>query len=142
MKPLSIKRFEQLFIASAVITVLATMLNYGVLRSQAIAQGSAAASPIAGVVFELLVSLALWYAIVRRASNVAKWILVVLVTLGAISLPWTYEEVFLVSRSYSLLSIVAFVLSLASTALLFTQESIVWLKSKGTVLPVSADIFS
>jgi hypothetical protein len=142
VRPVSIKRFETLFLASVALTVLAIMLNLDILRNQALAQSSAAAGPIAGVIVTLLVNLPLWFFIARRASNVAKWILLVLLAFGLVSLPWTFEEVFAVSTSYSLLNVVAFVLSLASTAMLFTRESVAWLTSHGAVTPVDPGVFS
>ncbi|MFM5955240.1 MAG: hypothetical protein ACKOPE_13190 [Novosphingobium sp.] len=142
IRPSSITRFEQLFFASLAATTVAIMLNYGTLRSQAIAQGSSPAGPIIGILLTLLINLPLWYFVARRASNVSKWILVVLVAIGTLMLPWTYAAVFAVSMSYTFLSILAYGLSIASTAMLFRRDSVSWLKSGGAVGAINPDIFS
>jgi hypothetical protein len=87
MPPVSIKRFEKLFWISIAVMVLATLLNYGTLRDRAVSEGRAAAEPAVEIAVNLGINFVLWFFIVRRASNLARWILVTLVALGVINCP-------------------------------------------------------
>jgi hypothetical protein len=141
MPPVSIKRFEKLFFASLGLTLLATVLSNEPLQQQAIADDSGL-GPVFDFLFTLAINLLFWFFIARRASNVAKWILVGFTVLGVVMLPWIYEDFTGIGLTYTLLNGLSFLLSLASTAMLFTRESVEWLKSKGAVTPVDPDVFS
>jgi hypothetical protein len=142
MPPVSIKRFEKLLVASTALLFAATLIDYTAVQERAIGSEPWLEGPVAEIVINLLISLFFWFFIVRRASNVVKWIWVVLTALGLALLPWIYSDFVGVSTTYALLNGLSFVIGLVATALLFTRESIVWLKSNGALAPIDPDVFS
>ena len=82
MRPKSIAMFERVFLASLVIALINSVLSWDDMTA-ALAREPAAAGfgnglLVASIALSLLVPLVLWYFIARRASRIAKWILVIL----------------------------------------------------------------
>lgn len=111
MRPHSITMFDKLFLGSLALGVVNSLLSYGQMRDVIAADpmlaGSGTGFIIGSIVFSLGLSLLLWYFISRRASNVAKWILVVFTVLGLLFLP----------SSLGMFGTLSTVLTLAVTAL-------------------------
>jgi hypothetical protein len=92
MRPISIVWFERLFLLSLSVALFVSLLQYDLLLAQV--EGQVAFVPLglrSGLVFavfaiSLLVPFVLWYFIARRASNPAKWILVLLTAAGLLYL--------------------------------------------------------
>ena len=88
MRPTSIVLFERLFLLSLAIALVNGFLQYDALVAQvgndpALAQlGWGSGAILVVMAISLLIPLLLWYFIARRASNIAKWILVVMTLLG------------------------------------------------------------
>lgn len=141
-RPRSITLFGRLFLASQAASILAIFLHYGTLRSAAIANGGSPAGPIVGVTLILVISMPLWFFIVRRASNIAKWITIILFFSGFIGLPSSLSETLAVGPVYFVLSLLALAFSFGSVVMLFKPDSAYWLKSRGKALPVDPDVFS
>ncbi len=141
-RPRSVALFERLYVSSQAASILAIFLHYGTLRSAAIANGSSPAGPIVGVFLILVISVPLWFFIVRRASNIAKWITIILFAIGLLGLPSSLSKTLAVGPAYFVLSLLALVLSIGSVIMLFKQDSVFWLKSNGKALPVDPEIFS
>jgi hypothetical protein len=74
----------------------------------------------------LALFLLLWFLIARKASNIAKWILVILSVLGALlfmpALAGQWNLTLLLSVAY-------YALELAAVACLFRADAVAWLKS-------------
>lgn len=88
MRPQSILLFERLYLASLAIGIANFVFSF----DQAVSMvqndpelselGLGSGFVIATSAFSFFISLLLWYLIARRASSIAKWILVVLTALG------------------------------------------------------------
>lgn len=141
MQPESIRRFKWFFLVGAVVPLLAMLLDYRVLRQQALAAGQSPAGPIAGLLFSVMVDLVLWLLIVRKASNVGKWIMVVMTALSIVTLPLTLGQLTAVSVTYATLSFVSLASWIVACVLLFRRDARQWLASGGKVLPVDPEVF-
>lgn len=89
-RPPSIILFERLFWSSTLVSIVTTFITWNEMATAFDREaGVGRSSGSFGVVFVILVIslaivFALWYAIARRGSNVAKWIYVVLTAIGAL----------------------------------------------------------
>lgn len=90
MRPNSILMFERLFLASLAGSLLGTVLTFdevvnSVGADPALRNVGLGGGFVVGVmVVSFAVYLLLWYLIAHKASNVAKWILVVFIAIGVI----------------------------------------------------------
>ena len=91
MRPPSIVNFERLFLAALALGLIGLVLGFDaataqLARESALRQlGIGASELLIGVSAAwLAIYLLLWFLIARKASNVAKWILVILSAIGAI----------------------------------------------------------
>lgn len=89
MRPQSIIRFERLYLSAFVIGLLSTFQNWEV-RQRMMEQGAGGTNlawlgPAASAI-GVVIALSLWYFVARRASVIAKWIVVVLAAWGAVLL--------------------------------------------------------
>jgi uncharacterized membrane protein len=137
MRPASILMFERLFLASLVLSVISFFINYeSMLRDLETQPGLAelglgSGFAIGSIVVGLAIYLLLWFFIARKASSVAKWILIVLLAFSAISLPaivlgpWDLGVV---------LALAVYALEVAAAAYLFRDDAAAWFKGE-----VSAD---
>ncbi len=111
MRPQSIRMFDYLFLGSLALSVLNFLLSVGDAEAQFAADPAAAQfGPgllIGAFAVSMAISLLLWFLISRKASNIAKWILIVFTVIGLLMLP----------ASIGALPPVALVLTLAITAL-------------------------
>lgn len=131
LRPPSIIRFEQFYLGATAITVVLQMLNFAGLvgpdRSEALGT--------AGMLIVLAMSYGMtflfWYLIARRASNITKWVLVVITVLGVIGTVPLLIAQGQSNLGYSLIVSLVFVLQLIAIAYLFRRDAAEWLKSRG-----------
>lgn len=142
MRPQSIVMFERLFLASLALGVANFFLTYSdaveLISKDAAAQqfGLGGGFLIGIVAVSFAVYLLLWFMIARRASNVAKWILVVFVAFGVLSaLPALTGEWNLTL----MLSLVAYALEVVAVVNLFRPDAKAWLGGKGEADPATFD---
>ena len=142
MRPQSILMFERLFLASLagsllgfVLTydeVMGTLANDPALREIGLGSGFILGVTAGGYALYLL----LWYLIAYRASNVAKWILVVLTVIGVLAMvpslagPW---------GAMQLLSLAVCALEVAAVVYLFRADAVAWLKGEAPPDPAAFD---
>lgn len=133
MRPPSILMFERLFLASIGLSVLSLILNFEALMEEVAREpamagfglGGGFVLGIAAVGYALY--LLLWFLIARKASNVAKWILIVLLALSLVSLlgtlagPWDLPM---------LLGLAVYALEVAAVVYLFRPDAHAWLKGE------------
>lgn len=144
-RPTSIIQFERFFWGSILVSFLGGIATWS--ETQEAMQREAAGIPSAiavGVtigilVFTLLILTALWYAIARRASNVARWIYVVLTILGTLMTIPMFLEPAGVSGLAMAASSLSTLLSVVSVVYLFRADAVAWLTGKA---PVDPGIFS
>jgi len=125
MRPESIKKFDIFFLGGLLVGVIATFLNWDVMQAQAQMPGAPlGAGTLIGIsVATYALSLLLWYFVSRRASNIAKWILVVLTLLGLIGLPALFVGTFGLVKA---LSLVSTLLGVVAVVFLFRPDARDW----------------
>ena len=136
MRPVSIVRFEQAYLASIVLWLANLALGWkarlGSLESNPAFAGNpqmgelAQTMMIGTTVFMLILWLLLWYFTARRASEVAKWVVVALFGLSVIGLPFTLMSYPIVGALSTVLSLAAFALTAYAVWLLFRPDARAW----------------
>ena len=130
MRPTSIVLFERLFLLSLAIALVNGFLQYDALVAQvgndpALAQlGWGSGAILVVMAISLLIPLLLWYFIARRASNIAKWILVVMTLLGLLFV--NLDPGHLGSLA-GIASLAVTILQLVAIVLLFRADARAWL---------------
>ena len=142
MRPPSIVMFERLFLASLAVSVLGFIVSYREItetlardpgvQQLGLGSGFIVGTAAAGYALYLL----LWYLIARRASKVAKWILVVLIAISVLStlpgLPSAWDTT-------ALFGLVVTVLEIAAIVFLFRADATAWLDGKPPADPATFD---
>lgn len=134
MRPVSIVWFERLFLLSLLIGLLNAILSYDrtlamVQSDPAFAQlGWGSGFVIVVTAISLLIPLLLWYFIARRASVIAKWLLVAITAIGVLMIGFEPGE----GASLTNIGILATtILQVAAIVLLFRRDAVAWLGKKG-----------
>ena len=129
MRPASIVNFERLYLVAIAISLLTTYLVWNqtlmlVGQQPGVQLGNTflVAVTIAGLLIQLL----LWYFIARQPIVVAKWIFVVLLGLGAISLIINVSNGAAGTAIPGLLGLLAFALRAVAAWMLFRPDAKVW----------------
>lgn len=135
-RPASIVLFEKLYIAVIVIGVIGVALSWSSLSAMANSQPGVSGSVGSGIligalVFGFLIPLLLVYFIARRASNIAKWIFVVLTAFSVYSFIATVSDPAVPKGLLLAVNVVSLVLTLYCAWLLFKPDAKAWLESKG-----------
>ena len=137
MRPQSIIRFEQIFFAAIAVSLLNTLMSFGATEAQLANDPSSAQLGlgsgflIATLAFSIGIMLLLWFFIARRASNVAKWILVAITGLGLAMMLGTISALSAAPPLTLLLTVVNTGLQIAGLAFLFKRDAVEWLTTKG-----------
>jgi hypothetical protein len=132
VRPHSIVMFERLFLASLALSLLGSLLAFDAVvdemtRDPAVQQMGLGGGFVGAVLaIGLVVYLLLWFLIARKASNIAKWILVVFVAIGVISLLVSMTQGFTADLP-TLLGLVNYALELAAVSFLFRSDAVAWL---------------
>lgn len=148
MTPASITRFSQAMLASIGLAIVQQLLNFDDQR-EVLARNPQTAGLGDGflgvtLAFGFAVSLLLWFMIARRASNIAKWILIALTALGLLWLPGTVASAKAMGPLTLGLVIASTVLQIVAIWYLFQPDARDWLEGKrsgdanGAGLPVAA----
>ena len=146
-RPHSIELFEKSYLASIAVSTIALALGWSTISSRLEGDlGGASASAgstiiIGSIVVGYVVSLLLWFLIARRASNVAKWILVVLTAIGLFG---TLTTLFVPSEPKDLnfaLNALATAIGVYAAWLLFRPDAVAWLESRGASGPADPTTF-
>ncbi len=141
MRPESIVNFERFYVAGIVVGLINTVVSWNDMQAE-VASDAAVAHMGTGVLvatvgFTFLIQLLFWYLIARRASNIAKWIMIVLFVVGLLFIiPMLFGSIPVSGGTIGLL------FTLAITALqgyaiyfLFKPDAVAWLKGEGPVDP-------
>lgn len=138
-RPPSIIWFERFFWGSILIGFLSAGFAWNDIAREI---ESDAVSSTTGIVFlafifaiTIGISIAFWYFIARRGSNIAKWIYTVWMGLGSL---WTLVTLFdptAVRGGALAASLISTLLTLASIACLFRADAVAWLTGKAPVDP-------
>lgn len=136
MRPNSIIRFEQAYLASIAVWGLNAALGWG--KQVAAIEAGFAEMPqmipmghamlIGFTLFAFFLSLLLWYFTARKASVVAKWIIVVFFGLSAVGLPFTLAGFATAGIVPVALNLVTFALTAVAVWMLFRPDSAAWFR--------------
>lgn len=142
MRPPSILMFERLFLISLALSMLSFVLGYETMAEElanepgvaelGLGNGFLVTTMVVGVGIYLL----LWFLIARKASNVAKWILIALLALSVISLPALFSGPM---DLYAILTLAVYALEVAAVVFLFRDDATAWLKGEGDTDPATFD---
>lgn len=142
MRPASIVMFDRLFLGSLAVSAAGVVLSWDEMTAQlanepGVAEIGLGSGFIAGAVaVGFAISLLLWFLVSHKASNVAKWILVVLAVLSLISLPsmlggpWDLTAI---------LGLASYVLEIAALGFLFREDAKAWLSGQHQGDPATFD---
>lgn len=143
MRPQSIVRFEQAYLASVVVWLINLVLNWdtrlaaldrdprfsGNPQMAQIAEWAMVGSAAFGFVLWLLI----WYFIARRAVGWLKWVLVVFLLISAAGLPFAIMSYAVIGMVSTALTVVGFLLSAVAVWMLFKPDAKAWLSGEQTV---------
>ena len=142
-RPQSIMLFDKVFLAAIAASLLGIVLFYDAnLRAlqaeAAIAEAGFGSGLLLGITaVSLGIMLLLWYFISRRASSLAKWLLVGLTIIG---LPSSISGLMTASGLQLVLTAAVLVLQILAIVLLFRADARAWFQAKGQA-PVNAATF-
>ena len=130
MRPRSIALFEVFYLGALALAVVNAVTSWS--RNAALIHRSGADTMVAGYQYwttglGLLIPLLLWYFVARRASLIAKWIVVVLFAVGALSLGYVIVIGRLANGFGGVLAAVAFVFQALAVVMLFRSDARAWL---------------
>ena len=136
MRPSSIRLFEKLYLLTIALGVAVLVLNWNGMTALAQARAGGDASSgtgvlIAAAVLGVLIPLLLLYFIGRRASNVAKWIFVVLTGFSVLSFLAALTNPALPKNLLFALNTVSLLLTIYCAWLLFRPDTRAWLENRG-----------
>lgn len=136
MRPVSIVRFEQAYLGSIVLWLVNLALGWKTRLGALDSNPAFASNPqmaelaqtmmIGTTVVMLALWLLLWYFTARRASEVAKWVIVALFGLSVIGLPFTLMSYPVVGALSTVLSLATFALTAYAVWLLFQPDARAW----------------
>ncbi|MEM9500212.1 MAG: hypothetical protein AAF941_00070 [Pseudomonadota bacterium] len=88
MRPQSIGMFDKLYLGGLLVGLLNYVISWDSIMSELAGSGFGVAFAVITASIGYGISLLLWYFISRRASNIAKWILVALTAIGLAFMPF------------------------------------------------------
>ena len=134
MRPISIVNFERCYLGALAVGLVNSLVSLPIMmRTPQVAQAMATFGPgflYGTVALGIVVSLLLWYFAARRASVVAKWIIVVFFAFGVLGLLRNLTSGFPTPVA-GVLGIVAFVLQAVAVYLLFRPDAVAWFRGGG-----------
>jgi hypothetical protein len=128
MRPRSIVRFERLFLAAILIGLVNSAIIFGQLSALPGAQPLGPGFLIGSIGIGVLINLALWWLVARRASNSARWVLTALIALGAASLIFSIVMGTYPAGLAGVLGAVGWLLQFAAIWCLFRPDAAAWLR--------------
>lgn len=135
MRPTSIVRFEWLSLLALVIGLVMAVLSWSQSLAVARSAGLGKGSVLLVQAFSVAVPLLLILLVSRRASVIAKWILIVMF-LGGLAMIFASPKITLASGPHFLVQIAQIMMQAVAIVLLFTEESRRWFRS-GVASPPS-----
>ena len=145
MRPNSIVTFERLYLGSLALGILNFFLSFDQMKAAMAAEpgiakvGFGSGMLIGVFVVSLLISLLLWFFIARKASNVAKWILVVFTAFGLLGLPNVISQLSTTPGLTPVLALVITIIQLIAVYFLFRPDAAAWLKGAAPTDPTTFD---
>ncbi|MBW4329960.1 hypothetical protein KY084_03610 [Stakelama sp. CBK3Z-3] len=131
MRPTSIKRFEIFYLLAFAVSVLNIFVgwNGAIDRMRETSPGTEVYGPailVGGLAISAIITFLLWYFTARKASNVARWIVVIFFLFSLVSTLISLSHGTFATGISGILSIVSLVLEAGAVAMLFQADARVW----------------
>lgn len=145
MRPASIVMFERLFLAAVVLSVINFFVGYDAMidqieREPAMRQLGLGGEFLTGsMIVGVAIYLLLWFFIARKASTVAKWILVVFTGLGVLSFLAGLASGQATFDVNLLLGLLYYALNVGALVFLFRGDAEAWFKGEASADPAAFD---
>ena len=130
MRPQSIGNFDKLYLGSMALGLFNVVIGWETSMAELEATGMGFGIMIFGIAVGYGISLLLWYFISREASNVAKWILIVLTAIGVAAMPLS---LFALPTLEMILAVVVTGMQLVAIYFLFRPDAKAFFDNKGAV---------
>lgn len=138
-RPASILTFERCYLGAWLLGLVNLALTWGarvetasIGAGGAMSSGTLAGTLIAGVVVGGIIALVLWYFVARRASTVAKWIVVVFYVFGVLGILANLARGTFAPGLGGVLEIVGLVLQTIAVVMLFRPDAKAWFAAPGS----------
>jgi hypothetical protein len=144
-RPQSIITFERCYLGAVALGLASNALNWTNMQEQMAATPNSQLLPDwflpATIGVGIVITLLLWYFVARRASAVAKWILVFFFALGLLGLPGMITGVTtgLIAPLMAIVALATLGLNAFAVWMLFQPDAKLWFASQPTTL---TDTFS
>ena len=136
MKPASIRKFDWLYLGSIAVGLIGFALNYGTVADQASAEltaggmeGATDALLIGSMLFGVAINVGLWFLISVLRIGFVKWILVLFVAWGLLSLGNSIASPQVMALNL-VFGAISSVMVVASLYFLFQPEATAWLAQR------------
>ena len=145
MRPPSIVMFERLFLASLALSAFNFVVGYDAMieqveREPALQQLGLDGGFVTGMfVVGVAIYLLLWFFIARKASTVAKWILVVLSAVGLLSFLASFATGQVTFDQSAMLGAAYYALEVAAVVFLFRADANAWFRNEWKADPATFD---
>ena len=144
VRPVSIINFERCYLGRVALGFLALALTWNtqvamLTRNPATAQlggGALYGSLLTGLVIGAVIAILLWYFAARRASVVAKWIIVVFFAFGVLSLLNSLSKGVILPGLGGVLTVTNTVLQAVAVWMLFKPDAKAWFADRGRAADV------
>lgn len=147
MRPTSIIRFDQAYLSAVAVGLLNTALSFEKTSAELASDASSAQLGLGtGFLFAMLgfsfgLTLLLWFLVSRRASNVAKWILVVLTAASVLMGLTSLANLTAFGGLELALMLLGIGLQLVAVYFLFRRDAREWFASNGRGGVVDPTVF-
>jgi len=133
MRPVSIVRFDRLYLASIVVGLIGNVIEWPVTIARltsdpaTAALGSGAEILVGAMIATgVLIALLLWFFTAKRASNVARWIVTIFTVFAVGSLFIGYSGGSVILDAGGIVRLVAVALQTVATFFLFRPDAAAW----------------
>lgn len=128
MRPTSIIWFERLFLAAIGLGAINSAVSFKAIEEMTGGQAGGTSLLIVSIGFSIGIYLLFWYWIARCASNVAKWLLTVLVILSIASVAFSIAVGSYPGGFAGILGAIVWLMHLASVLCLFRPDATAWFR--------------
>lgn len=145
IRPTSIVWFERLFVASILLSVVRASINWieNFTSGDFNLEGwtNFTTMMMLATLISFTIEIGLWYFIARRASNIAKWVLIAKTSLGLAVISWTLTPL-LQSNLATLIGFTLFIhlFIILSIVFLFRRDARGWFREKDTIREDTTDL--
>ena len=142
MRPPSIIMFDRLFLGSLVVSAVSIVIGFDAMVDQLANEPGTAELGLSGgflagvLAVGMAISLLLWWLIAHKASNVAKWFLIILLALGLISVPTLVTGPW---DTMTVLGLASYALEFAAIVYLFQADAKAWFRGEWGADPATFD---